>query len=428
MRETAFHSEWMPMLSRSLLSWSFGLCFSLITIPALAQAPGAPAPVPAAATPPPPKPKAKPRLKPKAKPAPVASPGEAAPEASNEASSGSVTRISMNGITAKASAYYRLELRHDDHGLESTEGYDATPTTTIKAPDFKLGLDGELNHRLGYSILIDTVNDDTLEVGKVIWAFNPLLTFILGVDYVNQGGFENKLEGYNTIYLSPYCDHLLPLPGSAPAFAVQAKVAGTVTMQLVEDEPTPDSQDPPMQPAMTLEWLGSFGDLAPLAQLGVYGNGNSKYVAFGASYATKTLQATFDYVMDFHAVRYGAGADTKRLETVYNNIVVEGWYMGLAAAEPFVKVVAFAAAEPDDKDLGLEDVSYNSGVDAEGRPVLGDNANVISFGARFPVESDDLVPYAAMDLVTASFQDPTDPTATEDRGEIVMQLGVAGAL
>jgi hypothetical protein len=421
----------MLMTNLTRIGSSFVLGLSLMSGLALAQTPAepaAPAAQPAAPAPQPaaqpaaPKPKPKPKARPK-KPVPPA------PEADgdqHEAGNASATvKISMNGLTARASAYYRLELRRDDHGLEATEGYTPSGTTTIRVPDFKLGLDGELNRRLSYTILIDTVNQDTLELGKVTWAVNPVLSVVLGVDYVNQGGFENKLEGYDTIYLSPYCERLMPLPGSAASFAVQAKVAGTVTMQLVEGKGTDATNDPAMQPAMTLEWLGGFGAVAPLVQFGVYNNGNSKYVAVGAQYASKTVQATFDYVMDFHATKI---AD-KRLETVYNNVVAEAWYKGFALAHPFVKFIAFAAAEPEDSALGLEDVSYNSAVDADGRPVIDDNANVLSFGARFPIgEADHLVPYAAMDLVTATFQDPADPKATEDRGQIIMQLGASGAL
>lgn len=405
------------MLHRNSLFATLGLSLTLMSWTAFGQDAAQPGT----------KPKKKLKPKPKAATEAPAENPEEAPHEPDAALTGATTKISMNGITAKASAYYRLELRRDDHGLEATDGYTPTGTTTIAVPDFKIGLDGELNHHLSYSILIDTVNSDTLEIGKVAWTINPTFTLVLGVDTVNQGGFENKFKGYNTIYLSPYAANLLPLPGSAPAVAVQAKIAGTVTVQLVEDKPTPGSNDPPMQPAMTVEWLGQFGEIQPLAQVGVYGNGNSKYVSLGANYATKSMQATLDYVMDFHSIRYGAGAKAKRLDTVYNNIVLEYWYKNLAAAEPFVKFIAFAAAEPDEKSLGLEDVSYNP-YDADGKPTLDDNATILSLGARMPLEGDALVPYAAVDLVAASFQKPSDPTATEDRGQIVVQLGVAGAL
>lgn len=397
------------MLKRPSLLSALGLVLTLMTGPALAQ-----------------EPKAKAKGKAKGKSAPA----EEAPVQEVHAASdnpGAVTKISMNGLSAKAGAYYRLELRRDDHGLEATEGYTPSGTTTVKVNDFKLGLDGEMSARLSYAVLIDVVNADTLELGKVLWAFNPQVTFILGVDYVNQGGYENRFQGYNSIYLSPYCAALMPLPTSAPTFSAQAKVAGTVTLQLIEDQPTAGSADPKMQPAVTLEWLGQYGEIAPLAQVGVYGNGNSKFLALGVNYANKTMQATFDYVMDFHSTRYGGGSNVKRLDTVYNNIVLEGWYKNLTAAEPFVKFMAFAAVEPDDKDFGLEDISYNS-QGPDGEAVLDDNANILSLGARVPMEGDDLVPYAALDLVTATFQKPGDPTATEDRGQIILQLGVAGAL
>jgi len=334
----------------------------------------------------------------------------------------------------RVSIFYRMDLERTDNGLEKSATITPNRTTDMTLAALKTGLVGEYRKDLDYNLLVDlTQPDDPIELAKATWRLNRFFSVIVGKDYVNQGGFEVKHWNYENLSLSSYAESWLPLPLSTPTFGLTMNVLGTVTLQVARDltkaqvkSPPTATSEKPLQPATTLEYLGVLGHFSPLLQMGFYNHGTSRYLAFGLQISAHSSYLYGNYVMDFRNAQFTSGASTKKLDTVYNSLVVQGELAALKAFRPFFKVDLFAVQEPDDADFKLKDRSFNSPI--SGNSVLDDNATHATIGWRSPIRGEELVPYLAMDVVTGTFESPVGSGKTEQRRASAFKLGVAGKL
>jgi hypothetical protein len=344
--------------------------------------------------------------------------------------------VTTGAATTKLGLEYNLTLSRADHGLEKESADDKPkPTTDIALRSLKLKLTGAFNDKAEYKVSVDFANAaEPIEYAKATAWLAKSFGISAGKETVNQGGFEQKNSAYDTVILSPYNSALTPLAISAGVLELNLKVAGMITLQVVQDKPVPQrdttgivADDRPAQPAVTLEWLGDIKAIHPLVQLGSYDSGRSKFFDVGMGLTLSSFKLFGDVLYDMRGGKYpdltSTKGEKKALDTTYRLIAFEAALELKKVHELFLRATSFEVDQPEDSTTGLENRGYNSAPDN-----LDDDALTVALGFRFGLVQRYFRPFVAVTDQMARFKQATDPSATETRSELALQVGVTGEM
>jgi len=370
------------------------------------------------------------------------------------------TNVSIGGMSSRLSIMYRGQLDHQDHGLlkEAGQANSDKPvkTTNIELNDLKVGLAGKLSARSDYDTVLNMNFQNSsssthalIEKAVFNWWFIDMVGLTGGVDRINEGGWENKNHGYETMVLSPYTAAFLPLQTAShdsdkPVMALNVKAgdAGHVTLQLTDD--TVDTSGEHFstenkQPAMTLEYMGDFGGIMPLVQFGSYDANHSKYFDLGVGLNMMNMGLYFDFMNDNRAHKVPGKTLTDNMQTISLDLS----YTLPGVAKPFLKYATYnnkqgvtagdteAKANPSLAAIGGEVTAAGGTMAqalaaAQSSDAFSDNGSVWSIGSEFLMEGNHYRPFLAFVGRSGKFLKGTTGTDSETKSDTSIKLGVLG--
>jgi hypothetical protein len=340
-------------------------------------------------------------------------------------------------------AEYQLNVTYSDDGLNDEANQSDSTTFNLKGA--KVMFRGKLSDDISWTVLYKA-KENELERIYVTHRVNEYLELTLGKQKNKVYGLHRKLtSGVTTPVTATYLANN-PMKDRL-AIDITYKLAGALSLQLIDDYSCAPSnanckswnqgKDQPIvtngsetqtvqkQPAVALEWYGSFGELSPLVQYAVYDLGKSSTASAGLRYKTETMDAYFDYTMD---TRNSKGVDptdpTKSAEekTTYTGMVVYGEFKA-GLYSPFVHFSTlatdpFQAAGSTDTDKVASE--------ANGSGKLDKNAMLVGVGTHFENWGAFYRPFVDVTLSRGEFVDPKDPTRKEDRSKTELVAGLIG--
>lgn len=353
------------------------------------------------------------------------------------------TNVMIGGQSSKLSTQYRSELMNNDHGTLKDDNTKPTKTTNITLNELKIGLDGQLTKESDYSVLLDL---GRANVGGLIQTakFNWWLTDMIGIGggkiKINQGGWDFKNYDYSTLMGTVYTDTDMPLPMYAAGYELMVKAggAGDISLQLTDDvvactaKACAGNTDKRFnkenkQPAWTLQYMGDFGGIKPLFQLGSYDINHSKYIALGLGYEGMGLDAYLDFIQDSRMYALTVGTEDKKFTDTHSTYTLDVGYTIAKVARPFLKYSAFNVKDATDSAVTAiaTEPTSNATPTAAGTS-YEDNATQWALGSSFLMEGNHFRPYFALVNTTGKFAKAVDPTTSESKSDMQIKLGVMG--
>lgn len=322
---------------------------------------------------------------------------------------------------------YRGGIVYDDNGLDKQEGVDASSETLVTLNVARLRLKGSLTDSAEYSIRYDLLTSK-VQYAKVTWWPTEMIGMTVGRDKTKQNGWE----AYNSVYATLVGSHysaLTPFIGFADTISLHAKVAGMVTLQLLDDQVTDDTTRPAgefnkskRQPAFILEWLGDMGGIKPLVQIGSYDLNHSMYFTLSGAMAMGGMDTSLTLVQDMRRSQ-DATDPKKELTDTYTSVVAEGSYV-VGNYRPFGKVT-YMDVKQDTNAKG-----NSVGVNSQGDPTMAfdDNGMIVNLGVFGPEQAKIVRPYIAMAYEAGTFYKLTAADKTEAKSKTSLYFGLAGEL
>ncbi len=322
---------------------------------------------------------------------------------------------------------YRAGIVYDDKGLDKQEGVDPSSETLVTLNVARLRLKGSLTDNAEYYFRYD-MGTNKMQFAKVTWWMTDLIGLTVGRDKAKQNGWETYNLGYATLVGSHY-SALLPFSIFVDTVSLHAKVAGTLTLQLLDDQIVDDSQRPAgefnktrKQPAFVLEWLGEFGGIKPLVQIGSYDLNHSMYVTLSGAMSMGELDTSLTLVQDLR--KSPDPTDPKKeLTDTYTSIAADGSY-ALGKYRPFGKIT-YMDVKQDTNAKG-----NSVGVNTQGDPTFAfdDNGIEVNLGVFGPEQGKIVRPYVAMAYEAGTFYKLTAADKTEGKSKTSLYFGIAGEL
>lgn len=308
---------------------------------------------------------------------------------------------------------YDVSFDYNDHGYSKTDGYTPAKTTHVDQKSY-LNFSGKVDDTLSYETYINILAgslDAATEVAKATKKMG-MFSLAVGRDYLTMGGYDAKNANFATIVLSPYTKYNLPAIGpNQVRFEGDFGGAGKVSFSLAQDKVYSTAKTDTLQPAMLLEWTGTFGPVMPLVQIVQYDTNHSQQIAIGAGVQAAGLTAYLDYVMDSRAS--APVGDASREKTSYSSIAVDVKYH-TAAAVPFFKYTTFDAAQPG------TDVKGNASTSG-----YEDNGQSMTLGVEMPCSGESFLPYVAY---VSNSQKVIEGTEEKSKSQSSILLGFSGSI
>ncbi len=352
--------------------------------------------------------------------------------------SGSAHGQSVNTSTTadsmKIGAEFRAEMNRTDQGLQKTKGNTPDVLTSMQVQTLKVKIAGNLNKDTEYKFRFNLLNPtkSPLDYGYGLHWFSPTMGMGFGKMKVMQGGWDTQDDTFRDHWKGAYQE------GKAydtydSMIAVHIKVAGEVRLQLLNDVTTAGRGEwnKSGHPTFALGWMGKFGAISPIFDLGSYDNNKSRWTDIGVKAEMSGLLARLDLrdEVDSHKGEDSDGKaksfeDKGQAMTLYVNYNIKG------TATPFVYYSTYTKKQYADSSIGAEDSKVNS-VDtdaATGKKTyhFDDNATVLSVGSNFAFLGERWVPYVALLSKSGKFADPAGKDETKTETQI--RLGVCGEI
>ncbi len=338
---------------------------------------------------------------------------------------------------------YNAGLTFSDNKFTEVTGRDAKTTSVINQNTANVKISGKLTDSADYFFRFNS--DHGWDYAKVTWWANDMLGVTAGRDKVKQGGLEARRSGYATIADSYYHDYLSPFRSYADTISLQVKAAGTLSLQLVNDQgsgtsttvttgPGADGEygtadddtyvvDPSkrydnlsnQQPATILEWAGqSFGGVMPLIQVGLY-DYKSMYFTVSGAYTMNGVDMALSVVSDQRNYQTVDAAGKKTDEkNAITSVTAEGTFQ-TGSFRPFAKI---AYVDVKQNPTNAKANSSDSFID--------DNGMMIHLGVFGPEQGLMIRPYAALTYQSAKFA--KSATEEETRSNMALSVGIAGEI
>lgn len=351
------------------------------------------------------------------------------------------TNVTTGATSAKLGGEFRSEILYNNHGLEKTDDYTPKATTEIQVQAMNVKLHGNFNKDTEFGFRFNLLNPvkGPLDYGYGTHWFNKTMGFSLGKMKVMQGGWDNWEGDYRAHAVGVYFDNMV-FDEFAPMAALHLKVAGDLRLQIVNDVSVASKTgewNNSAHPTWILGWMGEFGPIHPLVDIGSYDNNKSRYIDLGVKTSMNALAASVDV---YNNSRAHKGADTdgkaKEVTDTATAITLNVSYEMKGAATPFLYFSTYSNKQADDKDNGSEDMKANEiTTDAKTGAVTynwDDNGNVWAVGSNLNMMGKGWNPYVAIVGKSGKFYKTSPVKAADDdsetKSEMWVRVGVLGEI
>lgn len=368
-----------------------------------------------------------------------------------QAARGEDAKVSTGAEAAKLGAEFRAELNRNDHGFQKVDGAKSpSATTTLGVQTMKVKLSGKLNKDTDFAFRFNLFDPDAtkgpvdgspLDYGYGTHWFTEMFGMSMGKAKVMQGGWDTIDDSFRDHWSGAYKDHLAFYKYDN-MIALHLKVAGQLNLQVLNDK-TKDGTDAnfagkkngktqgewgkTQHPTFALGWLGKFGAISPIVDLGFYDQQKSRWADVGVKAEMDGLTARFDLrnTSVSNAVPDSSGKDKSKedVETAYTLYV---GYEVPGVVTPFVYYSAYDNKQYADSATGKKDWKGNSAAAPTDSPNFDDNKQVMSIGANVGVLGKGWTPYLAYTQVSGKFYKGAASDATETKSEGQVHLGILG--
>lgn len=343
------------------------------------------------------------------------------------------TNASTAADSMKLGAEFRSELNYNDQGLQKTKGNDPDAKTEFQVNTLRVKVGGKVNKDTEYKFRFNLLNPTStpLDYGYGLHWFSDSFGMGFGKMKVMQGGWDTQDDGFKDHWKGAYVENKA-YDTYDSMIAAHLKVAGEIRFQILNDVTTAKKGEwnQSAHPTFALGWLGKFGAISPIFDLGSYDNNKSRWTDLGVKADLSGLEARLDLRNEVHSHK-GADSDgkAKSFEDTANAVTVYAGYEIKGTATPYLYFSTYDKKQYEDSDTGAKDSKVNT-VDtdaASGKKTykFDDNCKVLSVGSYFGFFGEHWTPYLAYVSKSGKFVDPStgkDETKTETQ----VRLGVAG--
>lgn len=359
--------------------------------------------------------------------------------------------VTTGAISAKLGGEFRSELTYDNHGLDKAEGNDPDATSMISVQAANIKLHGKINNETDFGFRFNLLgNGAPLDYGYGTHWYGKTVGVSFGKMKVLQGGWDNADGSYATHTYTAYATGMV-FSEYKPMIAVNAKVAGDITLQLFDDVTTADGGEwnKTKHPTWALGWAGSFGPIMPLVNLGSYDNNKSRWIDVGVKTSMNGLAASLDFFNRNHVHKYPDPSDAeknKEVADVGTGIALNVAYELKGTATPWFHFSTWDVKQGSDDDLGLEDGKTNAECSmvegdgaaecaamaamvpgGDGNHLFNDNASSWGIGANINMLKN-WTPYLAIVSRGGKFVKAGTADEEESKSQMWVRLGVLGEI
>lgn len=343
--------------------------------------------------------------------------------------------VTTGSKSAKLGVEFRSELTYDDHGLQKTDGFTPDKTTKIAVQAVNVKLSGWVNNdtEYGFRFNLLTPAAGVVEYGYGTHWFSKMVGFSVGRMRVHQGGWDNMDSSYRTHATGVYGDNLVYRSSYGDMIALHVMAGGKVTLQILNDVTTPSGGDwnKSAHPTWVLGWMGEFGPIKPLFDIGSYDNNKSRWIDVGIKTEMAGLAATLDFYNLNHVNKETDPTDGKAKEAadVATSITLNVAYEVKNVVTPWVYYSTYENKQADDSKLELKDEKTNTTVPATATEptsfVFDDNGVVYGVGVDVQTFGKGWTPYLALVSRSGKF---LEAGKEETKSEMQVKLGVLGEI
>lgn len=339
--------------------------------------------------------------------------------------------VSTGAASAKLGGEFRAELNYDDHGFEKVDG-GPTPdaTTTIQLQRVALKLHGNINSNTEYGFRFNLLNPvgGPVDYGYGTHWFSKTVGFSIGRMKVLQGGWDTWLGDYTAHAGGVYFDNLA-FSEFEDMIALNLKVAGDVRLQLLNDKVVGTDADAQWNktahPTWVVGWMGEFGPIKPLVNIGSYDNNKSRWIDVGVATTMAGLNASLDI---YSKNQVDKGTDTAGKTKEFANegmgLTLNLAYEIKGTATPFLYFSSWDNKQAEDSATGRKDSKVNT-TNADGSFEWDDNGQTIAVGSNFHMMGKGWTPYAAIVSQSGKFMEGTEE---KTKSNMWVKLGVLGEI
>jgi hypothetical protein len=340
---------------------------------------------------------------------------------------------------------YQLNIIHSNDGLTDGEVKKRYPTTGFNLKGVKVSFKGQFSDDIGWFLLYKA-KETELERFYLTHSVTDKLDLIIGKQKIKVYGLHRKLvSSVSTAVTGAYLDQN-PLKDKM-AFDITYRILGTMSLQLVEDfsrctavnictsynrgsesgtvANSRETQTTQKQPAVTFEWLGSWGDLSPLIQYGVYDLGKSRTASAGIRYKNQTVDSYLDFTVDTRNLKGVNQDDPSRLDNqknIYLGAVLYG-ESKLTNYTPFLHLSYFDTKPYEKPDSNEKEkralLTNNPGKLDKNERTAGIGTHCDGWGAFYR-------PYVLALYGSGRFVDPKDETKDKKLAKTDLIVGMIG--
>ncbi len=353
--------------------------------------------------------------------------------------------VTTDANSMKVGGEFRSELIYDDHGLEKATGFTPDKTTTIQVTNANIKMAGNVNKDTEYAFRFNLLNPSSangpLDYGYGTHWFSKTLAMSIGKMRVMQGGYDHMDANYRSHTTSVLVSgRNLAMPDYTPMIQVGLKVAGDVKLQLLNDVTVGGGTgewNQSVHPTWVLGWMGQFGGIYPMIDIGSFDNNKSRWFDVGIKTSMAGLNATLDYYNQSRVHKDPDPSDPKKNKEsadTATSIALNVGYEVKGMMTPWLHFSTFENKQADDKDLGREDLKTNSNGVSAGGTVYNwdDNGTVIGVGADLAMMGKGWTPFVAVVSTSGKFDKNLDASGTtpkeESKSNTQFKIGVLGEI
>lgn len=341
---------------------------------------------------------------------------------------------------------YQVNATYSNDGLNDPND---VKKSELNLKGAKINLRGKLSDQITWNVLFKA-KESELERFWLTNKINDNLDVSIGKQKIKTYGLHRKLSSSTTTPVTAAYLANNPLTDKT-ALDITYKLAGTISLQLVEDynkcaDKTTSVADVSTgaitttttssctswntagvqkQPALSFEWYGAFGEFSPLVQYSVYDLGKSNAASVGLRFKSDKIDSYFDYTVDTRTNKGGLLAATGKYEeqkNTYNGLVVYGEYK-LGAFTPFLH---FSSLNTDPFTAATATEADKVKAESNSAGKLDKNESTLAVGTHFENWGTYYRPFVHVALNSGHFVDPNDSTKKKDLSKTDLVLGLIG--
>jgi hypothetical protein len=363
------------------------------------------------------------------------------------AQDGSVN-VSTAADSAKLGAEFRSELLYDNHQLNKEDGAP-TPkaTTNLEVQTARLKLRGNLNKETEYAFRINVLRPapvaaggGPLDYGYGTHWFTDMFGWSFGKMKVLQGGWDQADGGFRDHAVGVYRASLLPFRDYEAMTAIHLKVAGKLTLQVMNDanqgqgdatnidaSKTVAEWNKGSHPTYDLGWAGDFNGIMPLIDFGAYDNQKSMWFDVGIKAKLAGVDASLDFSQNsFAHKRADAAGKAKAVKDVGTNIALRAGYEVPGVVKPILYFATYDNKQGADSVTGAKDLKFNSRNPTTGVKAQNDNGQTIGVSADVLSLGKNWSPYLALVNQSGKWADPKKPDSAKSYSDMTVRFGALG--